>query len=335
MKTNIQQSADQCVMEGYFKKYLSQFFPDAQTLNKLKIKVERNFLNKWDNIALRYILSVETKKGIKKIVVRGRATANAEAFCHYKILKYIYKIDLSFAARPLSYIPSFHALLYEEVAGTPISILLKKRDTKAFPKIMKECGTALSALHEFRVPMRLGLLRRSFHYEYKDINKDLHLLLRFAPHEKKSALIIANVLRKNLESIYSSGQTCIIHGDFQLGNIIKTKKGVRVIDFGSAQIGNPLFDVGRFIFQCKTMFNFYGIGNNQEKKDQLIKLFCENYSNEHLFSRESQRSIAFYQLRAALQIMSVFALIISNPTERAKSIRQIYKTARDLFNWFK
>ena len=332
MKTNIRQSADQCVMENYFKKHLSQFFFDAQTLNKLEIKVERNFLNKWDNIALRYTLSVGTKNGVKKIVVRGRATANAESFCHYKILMHIYKIDSSLAARPLSYILLSRTLLYEEVTGTPISTLLKKRDTKAFPKIMKECGTALSTLHKFRIPTRLGLLRRSFHYERKDINKDVRLLLRFAPREKKNSLIIANVLKKRLALIYRSSQTCVIHGDFQLGNIIKTQKGVKVIDFGSAQIGDPFFDVGRFIFQCKTMFNFYEIGNSQEEKDQLIKLFCESYTNGHLFSRESQRSIAFFQLRAALQIMSVFALIISDPTERLKSIRRIHQTTHDLIN---
>jgi thiamine kinase-like enzyme len=49
----------------------------------------------------------------------------------------------------------------------------------------------------------------------------------------------------------SQGKQVLLHNDLVEGNILKTKEGIKLIDFEYCGVGNALFDVASFLTERK------------------------------------------------------------------------------------
>jgi hypothetical protein len=85
-----------------------------------------------------------------------------------------------------------------------------------------------------------------------------------------------------------SGPVTPVHASFKFSHIFAAKKGMTFIDFDGASLGDPGYDVGRFIAHLYKMKAGWKI--DPEIAEQTIVKFCEAYNRAAVFPLAPERS---------------------------------------------
>ena len=119
-------------------------------------------------------------------------------------------------------------LLYQKISGEPMGENLAKHPwcIISFARTLAELH---AELHANPVQADLLPLRRRLEYKIRDANP--------LPENLRAAALRA------LETMPDGDRLC--HGDFHLGNILLSQRGLTIIDWIDASIGSPLADVAR------------------------------------------------------------------------------------------
>ena len=106
---------------------------------------------------------------------------------------------------------------------------------------------------------------------------------------------------------------CLVHGEYHSGHTLITNNNVlEVIDWESAQIGDPAFDVGYAYHMIKLMNN----ETHAKNGERLAERFISEYS--HNFHGDIYQNLEFYKIVGLLGVAIVVSSYVSCPAEAYK-----------------
>ena len=139
-------------------------------------------------------------------------------------------------------------MVLEAIDGETIARKIQRDDeyATARPRLASDFGDALARIHALDVSTIDGLEHTDQLAYYTDVLDSLG-----QPHP-----VLELVRNWLIDTQPVSSQTCVVHGDFRLGNIIVGHDGLRaVIDWELAHLGDPMEDLG---WLCVKAWRFGG-----------------------------------------------------------------------------
>jgi aminoglycoside phosphotransferase (APT) family kinase protein len=139
-------------------------------------------------------------------------------------------------------------MVLEAVDGETIARKIQRDDdfADARPRLVADFGHALAKIHALDTSGVQGLEETDQLAYYTDVLDSLG-----QPHP-----VLELVRNWLLDTRPDSDRTCVVHGDFRLGNVIVGHEGLRaVIDWELAHLGDPMEDLG---WLCVKAWRFGG-----------------------------------------------------------------------------
>lgn len=172
-------------------------------------------------------------------------------------------------------------IVRECLRGQFLIELLRKKvlNFKQLSELTKKSGFWLAKIHCFS-------LKTDFPYLKKKLNRKIEReilakTIRFIkPNIKDLKPTIErnlSLLLKKMDELAKINKLSLIHGDYQAANFWLGKKGLRISDFDTLELGNPARDLGRFLWQLS--YSLETAGCQQEKIEKLEEIFLEEYLN--------------------------------------------------------
>jgi hypothetical protein len=144
------------------------------------------------------------------------------------------------------------------------------------------------------------LLNETRHY--KDIKKDFNYALNW---------LESNVADKTCPKY------CLVHGEYHPGHTLLTNDNrLEVIDWESAQIGDPAFDVGYAYHLVRLMYG----GKDSNSREKVADEFVSEYSKN--FHGDLHGRLEFYKIVGILGVAIVVSSWISNPVKAYRCFGQ-------------
>jgi len=176
----------------------------------------------------------------------------------------------------------------------------------------------LASLHNLEVE-KLGIKSLSFPEDRSDfVWHRLRCLKQFINETKHYGFLKKNFdyainwLESNAKD-NTCPKYCLIHGEYHPGHTLVTNKNrLTVIDWESATIGDPAFDVGYAYHMVKLMCN----EKNSNSGEMAAKQFVSEYSKN--FQGDVHRRLEFYKVVGILGVAVVVSSWMSNPLEANK-----------------
>ena len=140
-------------------------------------------------------------------------------------------------------------MVLEAIDGESIARKIQRDDefAAARPRLTADFGHALARIHALDLSQIDGLEATDQLAYYTDVLDSLG-----QPHP-----VLELVRNWLVDTRPTSDRTCVVHGDFRLGNIIVGPDGLRaVIDWELAHLGDPMEDLG---WLCVKAWRFGGI----------------------------------------------------------------------------
>lgn len=296
-------------MFAYFAERLRAFFPSSQKIDKLSVEHPRALSG--TSYLMRYVLQLRMPGGsVRERVVRGNFL-DPETF---KILVRAHTArSRGFRTmRPLRYESRFRYVFYEELAGD--SLRAVDPESPTFSRLLPNIAAALVAFH--RVPRRdlRGLSLRN------EVRFMKGLLRRIRASAEGRRLDLRRIERTVLRAEQQHWKRFrgVVHNDFQASNVLRTPRGIGIIDFTLSGVGNRALDVANFLMHLRVMLDRVV---SQRRIESNASSFLRSYERR-LSSPERTRlraSFPAFQLRSALDI---FATTIRNLDPRDPNRRR-------------
>lgn len=211
-------------------------------------------------------------------------------------------------------------ILMEKLKGKVLT------QSKIDKKDLVNLAKLLSEIHSTKVNSRIKLLlnRKYLKVPEENLEGTLKWLRKFGVKDPLKSEIIGAY--KKLRGYYSKRisrfDPVICHGDFKLGNIIRTDKGLITFDWETALIGDPAYDIAVFLFT-----------SDSEKKlsENQKEIFIKNYQNNRYDPTLRKRIEIYYNL-ANLQAMfwSLRDYIGYNNKNELKEVKHYLKKINEL-----
>ncbi len=153
------------------------------------------------------------------------------------------------AVRPLAWLERDGAVLFPEVAGRPLSELLRLGDDRAIGHL-EEAGRALRALHSAPLSLAESLACRDFATDVESVRRASEHIFALRP---RTGAAIAETLERAgaLYDRLPAEPAAFTHGDFKGDHLWASRGGLMLLDFGSCALGDPALDVGKFLAAVK------------------------------------------------------------------------------------
>ena len=171
--------------------------------------------------------------------------------------------------RLLFYTPMYRTLLMDEVPGRPFTETMRRLRPAGFAQL----GQALGALHEASVPLEAVWTPRK---ELDKLHRQMAGLPRALP--KLAAPFNAVVRRLEAASVgFSFPQDRPIHGNLFGDQVLYTEDGLGIVDWDDFSLGDPLYDVGRFVAHLVYVAGREGLPPSQV--DACAEVFLSAYES--------------------------------------------------------
>ncbi len=290
------------------KDFVKCFFAKNKKELGLKTKIKnldiKIFHKRYGDLSKRFIARYSFKDSHKEKKYIGKIRIfknNNMAKKSYLATKTIWK-NTSFGKEiipnPLNYFDKYQIFFYENVEGVSFSELLKKEELSHEDKIIKieKIAEHLAMLHKVNIKniSRNKLMQYEGVFLYLD---DLNAYLRKSPEDYKKRIrkIIFKTKKEIKNNIFK--QRSLIHGDFQIENLIFNGENIKFIDFDDCEINDPLIDVGNFLVQM-----YYGgvMGTYIDEYRLLFLEFYLNY-NEKIKRKDLNKRLNLYIIIAKIK----------------------------------
>ncbi|MDZ7291887.1 MAG: aminoglycoside phosphotransferase family protein, partial [candidate division KSB1 bacterium] len=171
--------------------------------------------------------------------------------------------------QPYRYDPEMQIIWQEAFSGRPLAKIAET--IPHFPQVVQEIGTRLAAFHNSRLQLPLEM---TFDFQVEDMQQAIKAIGRAFPEHAQSCTAIGQKLLHAAARI-GSGPLTPLHGSFKFSHIFATEKGIAFIDFDGANLGDPGFDLGRFLAHLYRMQAHGKI--DPDLAEQTATNFCESY----------------------------------------------------------
>lgn len=172
--------------------------------------------------------------------------------------------------QPYSYDPQMKVLWQEAIAGEPFAKIADRIPN--LPEVAEEIGARLAAFHG----AALALARKTtLNFQVEEIRRSVAALSRAFPDYAERCGALGEKLVRAADRLETRVETPV-HGSFKFSHIFATPKGIAFIDFDGVSLGDPGYDVGRFIAHLYKMKTSWAI--DPEVAERTITNFCNAYN---------------------------------------------------------
>jgi len=178
--------------------------------------------------------------------VYGKAYRGNEGQKAFTLMKQIWETEASqrgdfVLPQPYSYDPERQILWQEALPGQPFAKLAENLPN--LPEAANEIGSRLAAFHGTRLQLPLEM---TFEFQVEDVHRAVAAIARTFPDHARSCAAVGEKLL-NAAARLGPGPVTPVHASFKFSHIFATAKGMAFIDFDSANLGDPGYDLGRFL----------------------------------------------------------------------------------------
>ena len=171
----------------------------------------------------------------------------------------------------------------------------------------------LIKIQKIKPKRKIKFLKKSYlmkKYSIKNLKKESDLFFDwYLPffYNKKKILSLKKKMNKILISLYKKlnfPNTYFVHRDFHAENLMKTKKGIGVIDTQDALIGNPSYDLVSLIDDVR-------IKTSQNLKQKIFNYYLkENTKFKKINKEEFEDDFNVLSVQRSLKIIGIFARLL-------------------------
>jgi thiamine kinase-like enzyme len=151
-----------------------------------------------------------------------------------------------FLAEPISYDEDRHIFWQGALAGRSLA---KTATGDGLVDVAEEIGRRLASFHTAELDLPL---KRTFAAQCADLTKSVEVICSNYPDHADRCSAMHERLRAQVE-LLGSEQRTPVHGSFKFSHIFLGDGRVSFIDFDGATLGDPTYDVGRFIAHVAEM----------------------------------------------------------------------------------
>ncbi|MDZ7359706.1 MAG: aminoglycoside phosphotransferase family protein [candidate division KSB1 bacterium] len=222
-----------------------------------------------------YHLAFNGANGNGEYSVYGKAYRDGSGEAAYEIMRQIWESEASqkgdlLLPQPYSFDAENSILWQEAISGEPLAKIATAVEN--LPAMAQEIGARLAALHAMRLPLKEEM---TLAFQIDDLRRSVDMISRTFPEYAARCEKLGQMLLSAAAGLPALPSTPV-HGSFKFSHIFATTKGLVFIDFDGANLGDPAYDVGRFIAHVHKMKADFHI--DPEDAEKTIASFCESYN---------------------------------------------------------
>ncbi|MBO3832228.1 MAG: phosphotransferase [Candidatus Brockarchaeota archaeon] len=244
-----------------------------------------------------YLLRVEADGEMLDTLILRLYTGDGKASREFRLLKLL-------GTRGLP-VPSVYAFdESRKVLGKPFLIMemIKQTQPEDEQCLLEAAARSLAEIHSIKPSVLRGVLENKGNYPARELDgiRLLAAAMMFStigpPYTLVRCLKHANLLRRRM----LEGRSLLIHGDYGLDNIVYSRGRAYVVDWESAEIAEPTFDVA---YVC----NFLGFLERIQAKPEgkLSETFLKNYEKHGGVVKQ----LELYRRLAAIKIILLLEVL--------------------------
>jgi len=178
--------------------------------------------------------------------VYGKAYRDLEGEKAYEIMKQIWASAAAqrgdfVLPQPYSYDPETQILWQEALPGQPFAKLAENLPN--LPEAANEIGRRLAAFHGTRLQLPLKM---TFDFQVEEVRRAVTAISRTFPDSAQACAAVGEKLLHAAARL-GPGPVTPVHASFKFSHIFATARGMAFIDFDGANLGDPGYDLGRFL----------------------------------------------------------------------------------------
>jgi len=302
----------------FFCKKVGQYFPGKQLFDcEIKpLKILYTYLD-YKSVVVKYRLKLlDEAKNISKKDIIGKAEKGqkSDIFNEYLTTKFLWEQGLNdIIPKPLGYFSSFNLYLYEFVPGYFLQKLSVGHKDREFLAQIPAAVKILKRIHEVKPQKKDKIVKRNKKWEGEQGCRDLKLIRQYWPAAFDKALLWlqeCRFLRERCKKYFDFRSYRMTHGDFYSRNILvsgRDNSQIKMIDFSSSAVYEPLNDIGNFLINTELMFE-YDFPNTYRRLIKESKaLFFQNYFSKPI-TKEQEFKIDYFILRNLIRIIASVAI---------------------------
>lgn len=254
--------------------------------------------------------------------IYGKAYRGKDGEIAYSILTQIWQTEASksgelLLSQPYNYDPE-NRIVWQEALNSPSLAKIAGTVTN-LPEIGEEIGRRLAAFHGTDLELREEM---SLDFQIRELRAKITTICDAFPEHKIECNEVVQRLITRASQI-GPGPLRPIHASFKLSHIFAEEKGITFIDFDGANLGDPGYDLGRFIAHLYRMTLNGKIQSGIA--EQTVARFCEAY-NRAAFMPVPQERINWFT--ASHLVCSEACRIVKRVAP--DSVRELLRIADDI-----
>jgi hypothetical protein len=207
--------------------------------------------------------------------VYGKAYRGNEGQKAFTLMKQIWETAASqrgdfVLPQPYSYDPERQILWQEALPGQPFAKLAENLPN--LPETASEIGSRLAAFHGTQLQLPLEM---TFEFQLEEVRRAVAAIKRTFPDHARACAAVGEKLLTAAARL-GSGPVTPVHASFKFSHIFATAQGMAFIDFDGANLGDPGYDLGRFLAHLYKMQA--GAKIDAELAAQTAANFCASYN---------------------------------------------------------
>ncbi|MDZ7291886.1 MAG: aminoglycoside phosphotransferase family protein [candidate division KSB1 bacterium] len=207
--------------------------------------------------------------------VYAKAYHHSEGENAYAIMKQIWESPACQSGefiipQPYSYDRENHILWQEALSGQPFADIAGEINN--LPEVANEIGRRLAAFHNTRLHLPEQM---TFDFQVEEVRTAVAAITEMFPRHAESTQAVGQKLLAAAAQL-GPGPVTPLHASFKFSHIFVTAKGIAFIDFDGANLGDPGYDLGRFIAHLYKMVANWKI--DPEVSERAVANFCQSYN---------------------------------------------------------
>jgi len=243
-----------------------------------------------------------------KVIISAKKEKYKNLIAYTSISKFLRKNNI-LAPKLLGHNYSKGVIVIEDFGNTTFHKILSKKKNKF--KIYKQLVDLLLKIQNIKPQTKIKSIIKKNHllekYSIKNLIKESDLFFDwYLPLvvNKKKVLNIKRMSKKILVKIYKKlyfPNSCFVHRDYHVQNLMKVGKKVGVIDSQDALIGNPAYDLVSLIDDVR-------IKNSVKLKKQIYDYYLKNTNRTYKMKNKFfLQDFNILSVQRSLKILGIFS----------------------------